>query len=158
MMVWAAAAALALAIILFLLNRRTASVVLAVALVLGGVLWLVTEREDRERTAQKEAVTARAAVDAAACPDPRQPIMVEVHNGNERPVERLSFDLTARLKGHSSISYRAFLRSDRIIGPGETAVTCYGILPHGFAAPRPANPDLETYEWSVEISLVGFGA
>ena len=157
-MVWAAAAAIAIVLVLFLLNRRAASVVLVVALVLGGVLWLLTEREDRERTARKEAVTARAAVDAAACPDPGRPIMVEFHNGNERAVERLSFDLTARLKGYSSISYRAFLRSDRIVGPGATAVTCHGILPHGFAAPRPVNPDLEAYEWSVEISLVGFGA
>src|SRR5690606_33145994 len=136
-MAWAAAAAIAVVLLLYLLNSRLASALLAVVLVVGGVLWLATEREGRQRNAQKEAITTRAAADASTCPDPGRPMMVACHNGNEQPVERISFDLTARPKGHSSVSYRAFLRSDLIIGPGETAVVCYGILPHGFAAPRP---------------------
>ena len=156
-MAWAVAAAIAVVLLVYVLNRRAAAVVLAVALLVGGTLWLVTEREERQRSAQKEAITTRAAADGSACPDPGQPMMVEFHNGNEQPVERMSFDLTARLKGHSSISYRAFLRSDRIISPGETAIVCYGILPHGFTPPRPAVIDFDAYEWSVQISLVSFG-
>nr|CAD6416910.1 hypothetical protein REQ54_01637 [Rhizobium sp. Q54] len=156
-MAWAAAAAIAVVLLLYRLNRRAAFAVLAAALVVGGVLWLVTEREERQSSALKEAITARAAADASACPDPGRPMMVKFHNGNDRPVARMSFGLTARLKGHSTISYRAFLRSDRVIEPGGTAVLCYGILPHGFVPPRPAVIDLSAYEWSVQISLVSFG-
>lgn len=156
-MAWAVAAAVTLVVVLFLLNRRAAAAVVALAVVLGGVLWFVTDSGTRERAQQRQALTARAAIDPAACADPAQPIMVEFQNGNDRPVVRLSFELTARLQGHSSVAYRAILRSDRIMEPGETAVVCYGLLPHGFAAPRPVNPDLTSYDWAVELSLVDLG-
>jgi hypothetical protein len=156
-MAWAIAAVATLAVVFLVLNRRAAAAVLGLALVLGGVLWLVTEQDLLRRSEERQAVTARAAIDASACADPGQPILVEFHNGTGRVVERVSFELTARLKGHSSISYRAFLRSDRIIEPGEAAIVCYGILPHGFAAPRPVNPDLTTYDWEAGITLVNFG-
>lgn len=157
-MVWAVAAAIALVAVLFLLNRIAAYVVLVAAIVIGGVLWFVTDREDRERTLRKQAVVARAAIDALTCPDPARPVMVEFSNGNDRPVERLSFDLTARVKGHSSISYRAFLRSDRIIQPGETVAVCFAILPRGFFGPQPETLDFGDYEWMVDISLVTFAS
>lgn len=155
-MAWAVAAALALAAVLFLLNRLAAYVALVAAIVIGGVLWFLTDNEDRERTLQKQAVVARAAIDPQICPDPARPIMVELHNGNERPVERLSFDLTARLKGHSSVSYRAFLRSDRIVQSGETVALCYGVLQRGFFGPQPDAVGLQDYEWMADISLVEF--
>ena len=153
-MAWAVAAAVTLTVVLFLLNCRAAAAVLALAVGLGAVLWFVTDSGTRQRAQERQALAARAAINPGVCTDPGQPIMVEFHNGNDRPVVRLSFELTARLKGHSSIAYRAILRSDRIIEPGDTAVVCYGILPHGFAAPRPVNPDLTDYDWAVELSLV----
>jgi hypothetical protein len=156
-MAWAIAALVALAAVLFLKNRLAAYVALAAAVVIGGVLWFLTDSEDRERTQQREAVVTRAAIDPATCPDPAKPIMVEFQNGNDRPLLRLTFDLTARLKGHSSISYRAFLRSDRIVAPGETVAVCYGILPRGFSGPQPESADLQDYEWMADISLVEFG-
>lgn len=153
-MAWAIA--IAVLIFLFLLHRRLAYLVMVLALAVGTVLWFTTEKETKIQTARKDAVSARVAIDAEACPDPGQPIMVEFSNGNDRAVERLSFDLTAREKGQSPIRYRAFLRNDRILEPGQALVTCYGILPHGFLSPRPQTIDLHAYEWAAEISLVSF--
>jgi hypothetical protein len=155
-MPWAAATAILLVIVLFYLNRRVAAIVLAVAVIVGGVLWVVTERQTKERTARKEAVAATAAVNMEACPDPSRPIMVEFQNQSDQTVERLSFELAGRLRGHSSISYRAFLRDDKIISPGQSSMTCYGVLPHGFSSAGRDSDDPSDYEWSVRISLVSF--
>jgi len=153
-MAWATA--IAILVFLFLLHRRLAYFALALALAVGTMLWFTTEKEAGRRTAEKQAISARAGLDADACPDPVRPIMVEFTNGSDRAVERLSFNLTAKLKGHSTIGYRAFLRNDSIMEPGQSSVTCYATLPHGFSSPRPQTINLDDYEWSVDISLATF--
>ncbi|MCF6370118.1 hypothetical protein [Rhizobium halophilum] len=155
-MAWAIAAVVTILLVLFLLDRRTAALVLALALAVGGAVWAFTGSQWFWRSEPAGSVTASATVGADGCEDAQQPIRVEFHNSSERQVERVSFELAARHKDHSSVVYRAFLRSDRILQPGEVAVACYGILPHGFLPPRPLNPDLATYQWSIEISLVDF--
>ncbi len=156
-MVWAVAASTAVLVLVFALNRRLSYLLFGIVLITGVTLWVVTERDRRQSTAQREALFARATSDAGACPDPDLPLLVEFRNGGERMVEQISFELTARKKGQSSVAYRAFLRDDKIVGPGETSVTCYGLLPHGFTNPRPVSVNLEDYDWTVDISLVSFG-
>ncbi|MBO3759978.1 hypothetical protein J5J10_09295 [Ciceribacter sp. L1K23] len=156
-MAWALAAAVLIVLILALLSRRAAAIVIAVALVVGGVVWLVTDRQDEERAAEMSAVTARADINPGICADPARPVLVAFTNAADRPVLKLSFDLTARLRGHSTLAYRAFLRSDRIIAPGETVTTCQATLTRGFTGPTPESTDLADYEWMAAVTLVEFG-
>ena len=155
-MLWAAAAAIGVVAILFFISRKVAYVVFAATAVIGCIAWVITKEDSTQKSNEKQAVTGIATIDAEACPDPGRPITIEFRNDGNRPVERLSFELTARLKGHSSVAYRAFLRSDKIIEPGQASTTCYGVLPHGFAPPRPETIDFPAYDWAVDISLVGF--
>ncbi len=155
-MAWAAAVAILAVGLSFLVNRRAAYIVIAAVAVLGGILALATVLQEPQRGGRMDAVSARAAIDPSACPDPATPILVELKNGNESAVQRVSFGLVGKLKGHSSISYRGFLRDDKIIEPGQTSKTCYALLPLGFAPPRPEPIVPANYDWSVDISLVDF--
>jgi hypothetical protein len=155
-MAWAAAGAILLVGLLSLYNRRAAMILLAAVAAISGIIGIAIELQPSIRENAKEAVVATASVDPAACPDPASPIKVEFRNDNDGALQRLSFSLIGRLEGHSSIAYRGFLRDDKIIEPGGSTVTCYGLLPHGFAAPRPDAIRPLDYEWSVDISLVDF--
>jgi hypothetical protein len=136
-MAWAAAVAILAVGVLSFYNRRASLIALIVFLVVGGIIAVATVLQPSPRQNAKEAVVAAASVDPAACPAPQKPIRIEFRNGNDGVVQRSSFSLIGRVPGHSSIVYRGFLRDDKIIAPGETAVTCYGLLPLGFAPPRP---------------------
>jgi hypothetical protein len=155
-MAWAAATAVVAIVILLLLNRRAGYVVLSAVVIIGLGIWMAVAIRGPQPTA-KDGLSAHASVDAEACSDPAKPIAIEFHNGNDRPIERSSFSLIARPTGHSTIAYRAFLRDDKIIAPGQSSVSCFGLLPHGFTPPRPQSIDLHDYDWSVEVSLVTFG-
>jgi hypothetical protein len=156
LMAWAAAAAILAVGISFLFNRRAAYFLIAAIAVLGGILILATVLQNPQRGDRRDAVSATAIVDPAACPDPAMPISVEVRNDNDNAVQRISFSLVGKLKGHSSVSYRGFLRDDKIIGHGQTSKTCYALLPLGFTQPRPQTIVPGDYDWSVDISLVDF--
>lgn len=155
-MALAAAVAILLVGLLFLFNRRAAYSALALVAIIGITVAVATALQPSTRQNSKEAVTAKVSVDPVNCTDATQPIAVEFLNGNDAPVQRLSFSLLGRVKGHSSVAYRGFLRDDTIIEPGQAAVTCHGLLPLGFAPPRPATIIPEDYDWSVDISLVDF--
>lgn len=157
-MAWAAAVAILLVGLLFIFNRRAAYPALALVAIIGITVAVATALQPSTRQNTKEAVTTKVSLDAAACPDPSKPIAIEFLNGNDAAVQRLSFSLLGRIKGHSSVAYRGFLRDDKIIAPGQTSMTCYGLLPLGFAPPRPAAITPGDYDWSVDISLVDFSA
>lgn len=155
-MALAAAVAILLVGLLFLFNRRAAYPALALVAIIGVTVAVATALQPSTRQNTKEAVTAKASVDPAVCPDGSKPVAIEFLNGNKTPVQRVSFSLLGRVEGHSSIAYRGFLRDDKIIAPGQVSVTCYGLLPLGFAPPRPATIKPDDYDWSVNISLVDF--
>ncbi len=155
-MALASAVAVLLVGLLFLFNRRAAYPALALVAIIGIIVAVATALQPSTRESTKEAVTAKATLDPLACPDPSRSIAIEFVNGNDAAVQRVSFSLLGRVKGHSSIAYRGFLRDDTIIAPGQASVTCYGLLPLGFVPPRPATITPEDYEWSVDISLVDF--
>ncbi|MCK8779549.1 hypothetical protein M0654_06070 [Rhizobium sp. NTR19] len=155
-MAWVAAIAVLVIGLSFLLNRRLGYILLAAAFVAGCGLWWYSSQQAEKSGQVKDAVAAEASADAASCPDPAAPILVQFSNGNRRAIARISFSLTGRLKGHSSVAYRGYLRGDKIIQPGQTSQTCFGLLPHGFAAPRPETVVVGDYDWVVDISLVDF--
>jgi xanthosine utilization system XapX-like protein len=155
-MAWTAAVAILLVGLLFIFNRRFAYPALALVAIVGIVVAVATLLQPSARQNSKEAVTAKTSVDQRACPDVSKPIAIEFVNGNNTAVQRVSFSLIGRVKEHSSIAYRGFLRDDKIIAPGEASVTCQGLLPLGFAPPRPSTIKPEDYDWSVDISLVDF--
>lgn len=155
-MAWAAAVAILLVGLLFLFNRRAAYPALALVAIIGITVALAIALQPSTRENTKDAITAKVSIDPAACTDPSKQLAVEFLNGNNTAVQRVSFSLIGRLKGHSSIAYRGFLRDDTIIAPGQASVTCQGLLPLGFAPPRPARINTEDYDWSVDISLVDF--
>jgi xanthosine utilization system XapX-like protein len=155
-MALAAAVAILLVGLLFLFNRRAAYPALALVAIIGMTVAVATALQPSTRQNSKEAVTAKVAADPVACTDPSKPMAIEFLNGNQASVQRVSFSLIGRVKGHSSVAYRGFLRDDTIIAPGQAAVTCHGLLPLGFAPPRPATITPEDYDWSVDISLVDF--
>ncbi len=155
-MALAAAVAILLIGLLFLFNRRAAYPALALVAIIGITVAIATALQPSTRQNTKEAVTAKVSVDPVACPDPSKPVAIEFLNGNDAAVQRVSFSLLGRMTGHSSVAYRGFLRDDTIIEPGQVTVTCQGLLPLGFAPPRPATINPEDYDWSVDISLVDF--
>jgi len=155
-MAWAAAVAILLVGLLFLFNRRAAYPALALVAIIGVTVAVATALQPSSRQNTKEAVTVKASVDPLACQDPSNPISIEFVNANNTAVQRVSFSLLGRVKGHSSIAYRGFLRDDKIIAPGQSSVSCHGLLPLGFVPPRPAMIVPQDYEWSVDISLVDF--
>lgn len=155
-MAWAAAIAILSVGLLFIFNRRAAYPALALVAIVGIIVAVATALQPSARENTKDAVTAVVSIDPAACTDPAKPVAIEFRNDNGTAVQRLSFSLLGRVEGHSSIAYRGFLRDDKIIEPGQTSVTCYGLLPLGFVPPRPETINPEAYEWSVDISLVDF--
>jgi hypothetical protein len=155
-MALAAAVAILLVGLLFLFNRRAAYPALGLVAIIGITVAIATALQPSTRQNTREAVTAKVSVDPANCSDPSKPIAIEFLNGNQAAVQRVSFSLLGRVKGHSSVAYRGFLRDDTIIEPGQAALTCHGLLPLGFAPPRPATITPEDYDWSVDISLVDF--
>lgn len=156
LMALAAAVAILLVGLLFLFNRRAAYPALALVAIIGITVAIATALQPSTRQNTKEAVTAKVSVDPVACTDPSKPVAIEFLNGNDAAVQRVSFSLLGRMTGHSSVAYRGFLQDDTIIEPGQAAVTCHGLLPLGFAPPRPATIIPEDYDWSVDISLVDF--
>ncbi|MCB5203979.1 hypothetical protein LH464_16035 [Neorhizobium sp. T786] len=154
MIAWAVA--IGVIILIFFFNRKAGYAVLALACVVGAVLSVVTKRETERHSTEHEAISVKASVDSQACTDPARPIRIEFSNGSGRTVERLSFSLIAREEENPSIVYRAFLRSDHIIGPNEASVACYELLPHGFSASRRGDHQLDNLQWSVGISMIGF--
>lgn len=155
-MALAAAVAILLVGLLFIFNRRAAYPALALVAIIGVTVAVATALQPSTRHNTREAVTAKASVDPITCTDPSKPVAIEFLNGNDASVQRLSFSLLGRVKGHSSVAYRGFVRDDTIIEPSQAVVTCHGLLPLGFTSPRPATIIPEDYNWFVDISLVDF--
>jgi hypothetical protein len=156
-MAWTSAIAFLVIGLAFLINRRIGAGLAALAAVVAAIVFVPTFFEHSQREGRADAVLASARLDAEACRDPGMPILIELKNGNDRAaVQRLSFTLLGKLKGQTSVSYRAFLREDRILAAGETARVCHALLPHAFAPPRPEEIIPANYEWSVDLSLVDF--
>lgn len=140
----------------FLIDRRIGYGLAALAAIVAAIVLIPTVFDHGQRGSRTEAIIASVTLDAQACPDPALPILIELKNGNDRAVQRLSFTLFGMLKGQATVSYRAFLREDRVLPAGQTARACHGLLPHGFAPPRPQTIIPGNYDWSVDLSLVDF--
>ncbi|MGE6739915.1 hypothetical protein ACQKGC_06535 [Allorhizobium pseudoryzae] len=155
-MAWTAAIAFLVIGLVFLTNRRIGYAVAALCALVAAIVLVPTLFDRGQRGSRTEAIFASATLDAQACPDPSRPILIELKNGGERGVRRLSFTLLGTVKGQASVSYRAFLHEDRQLPAGQTARICHGLLPHGFAPPRPQTIIPGNYDWTVDLSLVDF--
>lgn len=156
-MAWTSAIAFLVIGLAFLIDRRIGAGLAALAALVAAIVFVPTFFGHAERGGRTDAVIASARLDAEACRDPGMPILIELKNGNDRAaVKRLSFTLLGRLKGQTSVAYRAFLREDRVLAAGETSRICHALLPHAFAPPRPEEIIPGNYDWSVDLSLVDF--
>lgn len=129
-MEWIAAALLAI----FLLWRfpRVTIKVLGVLFTLAlfvGVAWsiyLFIDSQARDFEKSKISITVELDVKCSTA----WPLYVRVHNGNNFSLDSVSFTISAKIPGRSSIVYHEHETSDLITPPGKTASTCYGIPSH----------------------------
>ncbi len=142
---------------LFLRRRPWAIALTSLIALAGAAIWLFSEDQSRRQQNAVAAVTVTVAGDASVCVDPQLPIAAVIKNNADQMVNRLAFDLFGREAGESSIAYRGTLRHERALAPGETITRCYALLYHGFSHPRPQIVDATKYEWTANVSFVGFG-
>jgi hypothetical protein len=82
-------------------------------------------------------------------------VAVTFTNKAQKPLLQISFSLLAREIGHSSVIYRAYLRSDKIINPTETYIGCYALNELAFTN-RTEKYDPRNLDWAAEISTTEF--
>jgi hypothetical protein len=158
LMAWTSVIAFLVIGLAFRIDRRIGYGLSALAAVAAAIVLVPTVSDNAQRSGRTQAIAASATLDAKACRDPTMPILIELKNGNDRAVRRISFTLFGKLKGQASVSYRAFLREDRVLPAGQTARICHPLLPHAFAPPRPETIIPGNYDWSVDLALVDFAS
>lgn len=153
-MIWVIGAAAV--VVLYLYSRRAGLAAVAVLAVLYIGLWLMSGQiNSHVPTNQSVAVVASSS--GATCQAPGAPVSVTFTNNADRQLLATSFTLSARQAGHSSLIYRATLRSDKIIEPGGSWTECYGLNPLSFSE-RDVHYNPSDLEWSAEVSLSRFAS
>jgi len=152
-MVWLIAAVVV--VVVFLVHRGTGLLLFGLLATLWIGLWITTEQKVQPQVSDPS-VTVVARHDPQLCPDPNAPISIEIVNNADRTLENISFSLSARLPGHSAISYRSYHSSDRILPPGQTLASCYRLNTRSFTTTREAEPEPGELEWTTAISLTRF--
>ncbi|MBP2462047.1 MULTISPECIES: hypothetical protein [unclassified Rhizobium] len=153
-MIWVIGAAAV--VVLYLYSRRAGIVAVAVLAVLYVGLWLMSGQiNSKVPTNQSVAVVAGSG--GETCKAPGAPVSVTFTNNADRQLLATSFTLSARQAGHSSLIYRATLRSDKIIEPGGSWTECYGLNPLSFSE-RDVHYNPSDLEWSAEVSLSRFAS
>lgn len=143
-------------IMIFLLSRKAGVAMIALLSLVYLGLWLFYD-EQSAGMPSNGSVAITVSSDARLCPTPGEPISVVFENTSDKPLENAAFTLIAKKSGHSSVIYRALLRSDKIIAPGDSYSTCYGLNPRSFANSTETY-DPRNLDWSAEISLAKFSA
>lgn len=120
-MFWWLVFALFLLIVVKLFPKAVYGIVLAAAVIAGGILfWNHYREEERSR------IEIHVAYDRERCPV-EKPLSVTITNKAELALERVSFSIHARLPGYSSVitpySYKQY-ESDKILAPGEHFSEC----------------------------------
>lgn len=153
-MAWAIGTVAVVVIILFSRKAGLAAVAFLSLVYFG--LWIFSNQQGTAIPSNRT-VEIAASSDPTLCPAAGEPVSVVFKNNADKPLENASFSLTARKSGHSSVVYRASLRSDKIIAPGDSYSTCYGLNPRSFAISTEAY-DPRSLDWFAEISLAKFSA
>jgi hypothetical protein len=153
-MVWVIGAAVVA--ILFLYSRRVGLAAVAALAVLYVGLWLMSGQIN-SAAPTNQSVTLVASSAGETCKVPGAPVSVTFTNNANRRLLATSFTLSARQAGHSSLIYRATLRSDKIIEPGGSWTECYGLNPLSFSE-RDVHYNPSDLEWSAEVSLSRFAS
>jgi hypothetical protein len=151
-MAWIIGAVIVIGIFWFSVRAGAAAAIFLALLYL--FLWFVSGQQSSRVPSTRDLVVS-ANSSSEQCRSANEPVAVTFTNNADKPLLEISFSLVAREKGHSSILYRAFLRSDRIIQPGESFTGCYGLNPLSFAD-RTANFQPQKLDWATEVSLTRF--
>ncbi|MBP1844666.1 hypothetical protein J2046_002925 [Rhizobium petrolearium] len=138
----------------FWFSRKAGAVVLGILAAIYVGLFFTAERGDHQVQSNRP-VSIVAGPDPQRCPDPSTPVAVTFTNTTDRTLQEISFSLIARQSGHSSTIYRAYHRSDKIVAPGESFSTCYGLNPLSFSN-RTIQYNARELDWFAEISLTRF--
>ena len=127
-------------------------IVIGVAIFFGFV-YVADQRIAKERREKVKSISISASFDTARC-SIETPILIQVQNGYTKTIQDLTFDLGGYREGHSSAVYfGSFLRSDRIILPGQSYESCWPVpaLDHGARARPP-----HVLDWRASYSYATF--
>ncbi|MFN3507313.1 MAG: hypothetical protein ACK4ZU_07545 [Allorhizobium sp.] len=151
-------AAVALLLIELYLRRRPWAIALTgVIAVVGTIIWIFSDHQSRSQRSAVASVTVTVETDGTTCTDPALPLPATLTNSSSDTVNRIAFDLIGRQAERPGIAYRGILRHDQVLRPGESMTRCFPLLYHGFTHPRPQIIDATKYEWTAQVTLVGFG-
>lgn len=126
----------------------TALCLVGLGVAIGGYFWQQSAQAERER----DSILASASTGAERCTDPDYPVLVTLHNGSRRTVERVSFMLQGRRPNHSDTIFNMYRYSDYILAPDKRASACFSVDRYG----DKANEDVHALEWAVDVSTVTF--
>ncbi|WP_324134765.1 hypothetical protein [Bosea sp. (in: a-proteobacteria)] len=153
-MAWVAGICIAL-FLLFAFPRQMALLIVLLVVAAVAVVALVSESNQKaaaSRAREMALVEITARGDMAVCSDPLYPVVVAfVNRSPDRILNAVSFSLKAFRPGFSDPVLTAYaLRSDRIMRPGETYLSCWakpvGQFPAGFTA--------QNLSWAAEKSSI----
>jgi hypothetical protein len=143
-------------ILFFSFPKQMFAVVLIGVVLAVGIFVLIIQNEQRrseERRRELETVAMTARGDKAFCSDPRFPVRVDVTNRSpNRTLNQVTFSLSGYKPGYSSSVLNAFsLTSDRILGPGESYVSCWSMP---YQQQPPEGYTYDSLQWEVSKSYV----
>lgn len=141
-------------VLIFLLSRKAGVAAIIFLSLVYLSLWLFYDNQSAGIPSNRS-IAITAGSDTRLCPTPGKPISVVFKNASDKSLENAAFSLIARESGHSSVIYRALLRSDKIIAPGDSYSTCYSLNPRSFVNSTQVF-DPRELDWSAEISLAEF--
>lgn len=143
-------------IVTFWFSHKAGIIVLGtLAAVYVGLLF-TAERSDNQLPSTRS-VSIAASSNPQLCTDPNAPLAVTFTNHADTTLEEISFSLIARQRGHSSVIYRSYHRSDKTITPGEIYTACYGLNSLSYII-RTERYDPRELDWFGEASLTRFAS
>lgn len=144
-------------LLLFSYPKQIGALILLVVLGAVGLFMAIQNAEQRRAEEHRKKV---ASIGLTATFDPVRcaaefPILIGFRNGYTQTIQSLNFDLAGYREGFSSPVYVGrYLRSDRIIRPGETYEICWSVPSLEYGAQAEPPQDLN---WRVTYSYAAFG-
>jgi hypothetical protein len=92
------------------------------------------------------------------CNTPGRPIEITITNNNNKSLEYVSFNLSAKRTGFSSEIYSDWTSSDRILPANYWYKNCWSLNSYKVKDGRIGAYDVRELEWSAKITDVRFGA
>ena len=138
--------------LLFSYPKAVGGFLLVCAIVIVGVVaW--NNNQDKKRLAKRQSVQITIGHNLVLC-GADDPLFVNIFNGSDDTLEKVSFDIRGRLQGHSEPLYKGGYprhSSDKIIASGEQWSSCWPIpkTAYGASEKRLASNPPETLFWQV---------